>query len=119
MARTLILVAARQLRGGASAKGKISRHVAERGDHLTAEVLKKLGLGEADVKALIERGAIIEQSVLQAENGDTAEFDSLAGAEIEAVLLIRQVAIPSGSDKPALLELLRGSKPADPAPAPA
>ncbi len=109
MATKMILIAAAQIRGGI-AKGKggeVERHVAEKGDHLTAAVLKKLGLGATDVDALTARGTIIERSALQADSDGESDLDLLSGAELEAVLLMRKVPIPAGSDKPALIALVK------------
>ncbi|UZW55551.1 hypothetical protein NUH86_01730 [Sphingobium sp. JS3065] len=112
MAMKKILVAARELRGGVPPKdkeGAVERHVARRGDHLTSAVIKKLGLKATDIEALKLSGAIEERDAL-APDRDDSDLDLLSGAELEAVLLLRKVAIEPGTDKPGLIALIKTSK---------
>lgn len=112
MATKRILIATQQLRGGApKAKGgDVERHVAEKGSHLTSAVLKKLGLDAKAVEGLKAKGVIVEQDVLQADVEDSSDLDLLSGAELEAVLLMRKVAIEPGTDKDGLIALVKSGK---------
>ena len=112
MATKKILVATRELRGGVPVKGKegeVERHVVRRGEHLTAAVIKKLGLTNGDVGALKKSGAIEERDALAADR-DESDLDLLSGAELEAVLHLRKVTIEPGTEKAGLIALVKSGK---------
>lgn len=112
MATKRILIAAQQLRGGATKpkSSEVERHVVEKGTHLTNALLKKLGLNADAVDRLKIRGVIIERDVMQADVEDASDLELLSGAELEAVLLLRKVAIEPGTDKDGLIALVKSGK---------